>query len=356
MTAPSSVASGCPRGMATMAVALLTLAITASAQQIPALAELPASVATSNPDLVSRRAALTQEREALHGKIDGLNARCIAVAKGSAAETLCHGDQTTLLASLNSHIQRSNDFNAAVEATYRPSGNGMVGGTGWNMGYNVPKPTPELIAKSRAMLAQQERLAGHNYSDAIDFDRYNFVIGIAAETNFVLDLMDRVVSHDEPTTGQYSIDRMPGYAALAGRSFKELACHSNGALICLAALRRKDVKAEAVVLYGPQITEKALSQWDELVRSGQVKSVTLVLNSGDPVPPLSLAYWDYVSSRLEGRRETYENKALLQSTDLTSAVNETAPRLLVHLHDCSFNITDPLHCHDMATYKNEGAR
>jgi len=238
---------------------------------------------------------------------------------------------------------------------YRPSGNGLVGGTGWIVGYNVPNPTPELIAKSRAMLAEQEKLAGHPYSDAIDFQRYNFVIGIAAYADFGHDLLSRVVSHDEFTEGRYSIENMPGYAALTGRSFQELACHSNGAMVCLAALERKDVKADNVVLYGPQITEKALEQWDGLVRSGHVKSVTLVFNSGDPVPPLSLGFEDYVRSRAEFRSESYANKALLRTQDLTSAINQTAPRLLVHVYDCSFDLADPLHCHGMDTYRSEGA-
>jgi hypothetical protein len=239
---------------------------------------------------------------------------------------------------------------------YRPSGNGLVGGTGWIVGYNVPNPTPELIAKSRAMLAEQEKLAGHPYSDAIDFQRYNFVIGIAASANFADDLLARVITHDEFTEGRYSIENMPGYAALTGRSFHELACHSNGAMVCLAALERKDVKTDNVVLYGPQLTEKALEEWDGMVRSGQVKSVTLVINSGDVVPPLSLGFEDYVRSRRELKPESYENKALLNAQDLASAVNETAPRLLVHVHDCTFNLSDPLHCHGMDTYRSEGAR
>jgi hypothetical protein len=243
-----------------------------------------------------------------------------------------------------------------AERQYRPSGNGLVGGTGWIVGYNVPNPTPDLVAKSRAMLAEQEKLAGHPYSDAIDFQRYNFVIGIAAYTDFGYDLLARVVSHDEFTEGRYSIENMPGYAALTGRSFHELACHSNGAMVCLAALERKDVKADNVVLYGPQITEKALEKWDGLARSGQVKSVTLVVNTGDPVPPLSLGFEDYVRSRVELRSESYQNKALLKAQDLMSAINETAPRLLVHLNDCTFSLSDPLHCHGMDTYRSEGAR
>jgi hypothetical protein len=77
---------------------------------------------------------------------------------------------------------------------------------------------------------------------------------------------------------------MSGYATLTGRSFHELACHSNGAMVCLAALERKDVKADNVMLYGPQPTEKALEEWDGMIRSGQAISVTLVINSGESVP------------------------------------------------------------------------
>jgi hypothetical protein len=251
-----------------------------------------------------------------------------------------------------------------AERQYRPSGNGFVGGTGWIIGYNVPNPTPQLIAKARAMLAEQEKLTNasrgdpstlHPYSDAVDFQHYNFVIGIAEYADFGWDLLFRVVPHDEFTEGRYSIENMPGYASLTGRSFTELACHSNGAMVCLAALEKKDVKAENVVLYGPQITQQALEQWDGLVRSGQVKSVTLVINSGDPVPPLSLGFEDYVQSHGQLLHETYATKPLLLTQGLTSAINETAPRLLVHVYDCPLNLLEPLHCHGMDTYRSEGA-
>jgi len=102
--------------MAIMAAGLLGLAAQASAQQIPALTALPASVAASNPNLVDRRAALVRERATLHGKIDKLNARCAAVKEGSAAEASCNRDQAALRTVLNSHIQQSKDFNAAAQA------------------------------------------------------------------------------------------------------------------------------------------------------------------------------------------------------------------------------------------------
>lgn len=329
---------------------------------VPDVSVLTMRVRQAHPEYIAQGAELRAAVAAFNAKATKFNNDCGSIDPDDKATLQsCHARLLQLQGEKAGLVARVGPFNSNVKdalenAPYRPSGNGMVGGTGWIVGYNVPKPTPELIAKSRAMLAEQERLAGHSYSDAIDFDRYNFVIAIAAETDFLDDLLDRVGTYDEATEGQYSIDNMPGYAALSGRSFQELACHSNGAMICLAALRSKDVKADSVVLYGPQITQKSLEQWDALVRSGQVKSVTLVINSGDLVPPLSLGFEDYLRSRMDGRSETYENKALLRTGDLTAAVNETAPRLLVHVHDCAFSASDPLHCHGMATYKNEGAR
>jgi len=107
--------------MVVMAAILLGVTATASAQQIPALITLPPTVAASNPDLVGRRAALVQERTTLHGRIDSLNGRCDALKEGSAAEASCNSDQAALLAALNSHIQQSNDFNAAAQATIAAS-------------------------------------------------------------------------------------------------------------------------------------------------------------------------------------------------------------------------------------------
>ena len=98
-----------------IAAILLGVATPTWAQQIPALTALPATLATSNPALASRRAALMQERTILHDEIDGLNAKCAAVAKGSAAATTCLKTQAELLAQLNTHIQESKDFNTAAQ-------------------------------------------------------------------------------------------------------------------------------------------------------------------------------------------------------------------------------------------------
>jgi hypothetical protein len=95
---------------------LLGLPIPTAAQQIPALAALAATLTTSNPELAGRRVALMQERTILHDKINGLNAKCAAVAKGSALAASCLKNQAELLSALNSHIRQSNNFNAAAQA------------------------------------------------------------------------------------------------------------------------------------------------------------------------------------------------------------------------------------------------
>jgi hypothetical protein len=99
-----------------MAIVLLGLATPAVAQEIPGLAELPASVAASNPGLASRRAALEQERAALHGQVEALNGSCTNVEVGSAAEASCNTEKATLTSALNFHIQASNEFNTAAQA------------------------------------------------------------------------------------------------------------------------------------------------------------------------------------------------------------------------------------------------
>jgi hypothetical protein len=107
---------GSVRHTAILAALLLSALHPALGQQIPALTVLPPDLAASNLNLAERRAVLVGERSALHGKIDSLNVRCAAVVEGSAADAACLKEQAELLPALNAHIQKSNDFNAAVQA------------------------------------------------------------------------------------------------------------------------------------------------------------------------------------------------------------------------------------------------
>jgi|GEM_PF-5094554 len=332
-----------------LAAVLLSLLAQALAQQIPSLTVLPSDLATSNPALAQRRAVLVQERATLHGNINGLNGRCASVLAGSAADAACQEEQTELMIALNSHIQKSIAFNADVLAsfpvkTYRPSGNALIGGTTWITGYNVQNAAPELVAREREMMSQQMKLANLPYSDGVDFKRYNFVLGIAASTDPLIDLSKRVV-FDELTNGKFSAEEQQAYESLKGRQFDELACHSNGAMICLAALENKDIVADRVTLYGPQVTVESLGMWNELVSSGRVKSVQIYINRCDPVPSVSLL----AGGGLVGAT-ALSSLAMFKAPTVASVINETSPRLTVTTFSCGSG-TPTLDCHAMTAYK-----
>ncbi len=331
---------------AVLIVMLLSPLMPIFAQQIPALVVLPTHLVASNPGLASRRAVLVQERSTLHGKINSMNARCAAVERGSAADVACQRQQGELLTALNAHIQESNDFNAAVQLSkvYRPSGCALLGGTTWIVGYNVQNADPKLVAKEREMMALQMKLADNPYSDGVDFKRYNFVLGIAASTDVFTDLSTRVI-FDELTNGKFSVEEQKAYDSLKDRQFNELACHSNGAMICLAALENKDVIADRVVLYGPQVTIESLGMWDDLVRSGRVKSVQLYINRSDPVPPVSLL----AGGGLVGAA-ALSTLAMFRPPTITRIINETSPRLTVQTFSCGEG-RPTLACHAMKAYE-----
>jgi hypothetical protein len=237
----------------------------------------------------------------------------------------------------------SKDLRGHTWRQYRLSGNGFIGGTSWLVGYNVQDANPAILAKEKQMLQKQMELSGKEY-DGVDFSRYNFVLGIGASTNILLDLKNRVI-FDEFKNGQFSAREQALYASLKDRQFGELACHSNGAMICLAALENQDVIADRVVLYGPQITRESLQMWNELVRSGYVKSLDIYVNENDPVPPFSLALGDLFSN-------VPEQAELLSPNTLKKLINETSPKIAVHTFSCGAD-SPTLDCHDMKVYKRD---
>jgi hypothetical protein len=232
---------------------------------------------------------------------------------------------------------------------YRPSGNGMIGGTRWITGYNVQSADPALVKRAHEMMAQQMHLAGLQYADGVDFEHYNFVLGIAASTDVMTDLARRVLL-DEYSGGGFSADGQALYNSLSGRAFGDLACHSNGAMVCLAALSRGDITAEHVTLFGPQITVDALKGWDRLVREGKVKSVQLIYNSGDPVAPVSMA----IGGGMTGAGVGMMALALFKPAVLTEVIREVAPSISTRTLACARGVD--LHCHGMDVYHQSLAK
>jgi hypothetical protein len=223
--------------------------------------------------------------------------------------------------------------------------NGFVGGTAWIGGYNVPgKTDPTLTENENRALHQQVEL-GNLPSEAIDKDRYHVVIGIAESNRVLEDLGYRVV-WDQLAQGKATPGMQERYAVLKGRSFDELGCHSNGAMICLAALSNGDVQAKSVVLYGPQITPEALRQWQQKVIDKGIP-VHLYLNDNDLVPGIAMALSPDLSR--PGARMSYFLPDILDGR-----IHDLAPGITVTRFPCAGGAERMVSfaCHDMAVYKS----
>jgi hypothetical protein len=244
-------------------------------------------------------------------------------------------------------LPRSADSQKSQAGTrpYTPSGNGIIGGTTWITGYYVPPGSaPELKAQAARMMILQTRLAGIPYNESVDFNRYNFVFGIAASTSAFTDLRNRVL-FDDLTNGKSTPELQNAYNALRGRSFGELACHSNGAMICLAALEKQDVEADRVVLYGPQITAESLLMWQQLIEEHRIRSVQLYINQNDPVPPISMAF-------AGGLALSMASAPLFKVGVMDNVVHTLAPGISVKTFSCG-DSTLTLDCHSLSVYKRE---
>lgn len=182
-------------------------------------------------------------------------------------------------------------------------------------------------------------MAGIPYNEAVDFDRFNFVLGIASSTSAFTDLRKRVV-FDNLSAGKATPKMQSAYNSLKGRSFDELDCHSNGAMICLAALENKDIVADRVVLYGPQITPDSLALWQGLIASKRVRSVQIYLNQNDPVPAVSMAL----------SAKTALKVGLLDVNVMERFIKDSAPAIGVKVFACGSRVPT-LDCHDLHAYK-----
>ena len=306
--------------------------VTNKMQNVTATAEIRRVVEAAQGQIASARIAAMTDKMRVDATTNRLTALYHRLAV-DARRTPVRSSQT--LVRVGNHV-------------YRPSGNALIGGMVWLAGYNVQNTDPAIVAKSRLMLRQQMPWAKMPYSESIDPSRYNFVLGIASSTSELKDLSNRVI-FDEYSKGQYSAKNQALYNSLKGRQFNHLDCHSNGAMVCLAALTNQDVIAERVVLYGPQITIEALKMWNEMVRTHKVKSVEIIVNQGDPVPPLSLLVGGGAPTAM-----MMSSLAMLQPPTFVRVIHETAPQLSVRTFSCSRSLT--LSCHTMTTYKADVCR
>lgn len=194
-------------------------------------------------------------------------------------------------------------------------GHGLVGGTTWTFGFKRPhskcdqKCTEDIETRLKEQLAEYCRSmfsTEKDESECIDQglpftpDIYDMVVSVATYHNALEDLATRVI-FDGAAYGEYSRQHQELFSRLKGRNFDGLDCHSNGAMLCLAALRSGEATAREVRLFGPQITPSAAAAWQQLAFKKNIV-IKVYINTGDPVPAAS---WKQpIPKRLDGTAET----------------------------------------------------
>jgi hypothetical protein len=255
-----------------------------------------------------------------------------------------------------------------TERQYKPAGKGLILGLGAIV--YAHREAGEPAQRMCAAIKQQARVAHKDYSAGVDCGRYNFVLGMANSLDLWTDLINRV-AFDDLTNGRFSSQEQLLYEKLRGKQFDELGCHSNGAMLCLAALENRDIQAHNVVLYGPEVTRESLEMWNKLVQDGRVKSVKVFLNENDPVPGAAIAFADLKKSQqaLGVSLKSYpsidnavlpgvnagvvvtSDTGLFQIESLKRTINETSPRILVQSFPCNLPMSTG-GCHVMSMYSS----
>lgn len=296
------------------------------AQSIPALPEIVPAVAAANPELAQRRVALSQERDALRSRTHQHNAACRSVEEGSAADAQCTSLLTALQSDLARHVQASKQFITMLDAVRSKSSflyalqtrtltpmadgghpidapgsppvglHGLVGGTTWTYGFQRPYVKCEKKCQDdmKRNLEGQLTLFCSSQSDPKEcladglpftLDMYDLVVSMGSSHSAIEDLASRVL-FDSATFGEFSRQNKEIFATLKGRQFAKLDCHSNGAMVCLAALRSGDTQATEVRLFGPQMTPEAAKRWQEYAANTKT-TIKIYINNGDPIAAIS---------------------------------------------------------------------
>jgi hypothetical protein len=178
---------------------------------------------------------------------------------------------------------------------------GLVGGTTWTYGFLRPRKNCDAQCVNLIGRKLDEQLALHCKSqddpeeclkEGLPFtqENYDMVLSMGSYHTAIEDLATRVV-WDGQSFGEFSAKHASVFGSLLGRQFDTLDCHSNGAMLCLAALRNPDdatkTTAKKVRLFGPQINAQAADLWREWGRKNPGSEIEIYINNGDPVPAIS---------------------------------------------------------------------
>ena len=232
----------------------------------------------------------------------------IATCRGAATRTLLNDRLALIEREIAARRER---------AAYPSQPAGLIGGTTWefeayyrDLPANLP---PAERARLNEEFRQQLRRAGISAETFAAARDYDFILGLAMSDSASVDLVQRVMK-DEVGAGEYSRQTRKDYDSLRGRHFDVLDCHSNGAMICLAALKSGDVTARKVRLLGPQLSYDAALAWRELLDQGglgnKIQQLEVVIAEGDPVPPGSFLSGDLLKGDPSTIKEAFLGDAL----------------------------------------------
>lgn len=234
-------------------------------------------------------------------------------------------------------------------ARYVPAGHGLVLGLTAIGGFNV---SPSLDAgtaarvrtEAEAQFTNAQSRAGVSPAERLHTDGYNFILGLASSPVISLTDVRELIRAmgDSLTDAETSRLHREVYPSLTGRYFETLECHSNGAMVCLTALKKGDVAARNVRLLGPQITPQSLIEWESLVERGYTNRVTVYWMGGDPIPFASMGFGGAT-----------QNASALAVADLRNRVSEAAPALEFQYFRCPLNSLNlpMLQCHNLRFYQ-----
>ncbi len=195
-----------------------------------------------------------------------------------------------------------NDGGHPIDAPGSPPAgiHGLVVGTTWTYGFKWPLKHCDAECKKliRKKLDEQHALYCKSQNNPEDQEKclkedlpftpesYDMVLSMGSAHTAIQDLATRVV-WDGQSFGEFSRQNAPIFASLKGRHFDMLDCHSNGSMLCLAALRSKETTARKVRLFGPQINAEAAARWRDWLDKNPGSELEIYINNGDPIPAIS---------------------------------------------------------------------
>ncbi len=267
---------------------------------------------------------------------NAVNGRCVGEAPRHAADY--YSTDWSLYTPLN---------DGGYPIDYSRGIHGLVGGTTWTYGFKRPFAKCDVKCEAEIDRTLSAQLASYCskqddtkkcLADGLPFtpDLYDVVISMASYNTALDDLATRVV-FDGATFGEFSRRNQKMFAGLTGMDFDVLDCHSNGAMLCLAALRNPETKttAKKVRLFGPQINPEAALRWQEYAaRTDTI--IEVYINEGDPIPAIS---WKQpIPEKFDGLDEQTERIWKHTKQNLGTFVKEAASNVFM---DATLGVMDP---------------